>query len=202
MWLTILTILLLCGLYLYRVFIQHVYELRHLDLIINEKSNHHKILDLGASNTILKNRYPLKNVTAMDIDGPGVQNGGVEIYDGHHIPYPDNYFDTTILSFVLHHVPHQLQLLDEVKRVTRNDIIVLEDVIDESPSVSLAKFLTGLHYRIFEQDPDTTIQFQHNNKEWSAIFKKKQLRMLNNIAVRPIALVYPVAHRLYHLKAK
>ena len=31
-----------------------------------------KILDLGANNMILENRYPRKNLTPIDIEGPGV----------------------------------------------------------------------------------------------------------------------------------
>ena len=106
---------------------------------INNIPDNENILDFGSSNGLLK-KY-LKNIKTLDINGPLVTDD-VEKYDGHNIPYPDNYFHTTIVMFVLHHIPHQVKILDEIKRVTKNNIIVIEDIIDESPNIKLAKFLT------------------------------------------------------------
>ena len=55
---------------------------------------------------------------------PGVK---VEVFDGKTIPYPDKAFDTTLIIFVLHHVPNPVASLREVMRVTSSDIILCED---------------------------------------------------------------------------
>lgn len=51
------------------------------------------------------------------------------IFDGETIPYPDNSFDATIVAYTLHHTWHPEKVLKEIMRVTRNRIIVSEDLL-------------------------------------------------------------------------
>jgi ubiquinone/menaquinone biosynthesis C-methylase UbiE len=42
----------------------------------------------------------------------------ISLFDGYHIPYPENYFDLLICSHVMEHVEHERTLLREIKRVS------------------------------------------------------------------------------------
>lgn len=159
--------------------------------------NNNKILDFGSSNGLLKKYFIKKDIINLDIDGPLVTDNVIK-YDGHNIPFPDNHFHTTVVMFVLHHIPHQNEILDEIKRVTKNNIIVIEDIIDESPNVKLATFLIKKHYGMFKQSQNH-IKLQHNQKEWLDIFKKKNLKVIDNIKIKP-SFLYLVSHRLFKLQ--
>lgn len=55
---------------------------------------------------------------------------GVEmklLINGKTIPFPDKHFATSLVIFVLHHSPNPRASLEEVIRVTQNDIVVCED---------------------------------------------------------------------------
>jgi ubiquinone/menaquinone biosynthesis C-methylase UbiE len=57
---------------------------------------------------------------------PGVK---IEVFDGKTIPHPDKEFDTTLIIFVLHHVPNPAASLREVMRVSSSEIIICEDLV-------------------------------------------------------------------------
>lgn len=51
--------------------------------------------------------------------------------DGHHIPFPDRYFDLTFTSTVLQHNTDEqmlLNLIDEIGRVTKSEIYIFERI--------------------------------------------------------------------------
>lgn len=51
-----------------------------------------------------------------------------------HIPFADNSFDVTLLHFVLHHIPlNPRTILNEVMRVTRKHILILDHMRSEIP---------------------------------------------------------------------
>ena len=54
------------------------------------------------------------------------------LYDGEHIPFKNNFFDTSLLLFVLHHCKDPLLVLKEAIRVSRNRIIIHEDTYTSS----------------------------------------------------------------------
>ena len=64
----------------------------------------------------------------LDVVSPGYQKAPVVLYDGFKIPFPDQSFDVTILVTMLHHVPDPQALFKEVRRVTRQKVVVVEDL--------------------------------------------------------------------------
>ncbi len=60
---------------------------------------------------------------------------GVEMhtYDGHTIPFPDQSFDVVTICYVLHHLTpdHAEKLMNEIVRVAKRKILVLEDSMPE-----------------------------------------------------------------------
>jgi ubiquinone/menaquinone biosynthesis C-methylase UbiE len=89
-----------------------------------------RILDLGGGWGFYAE--PLKKrgheSLVLDVVRPGYQKAPVMLYDGFRIPFPDQSFDVAILVTMLHHVPDPVALLKEVRRVTRQKIVVVEDL--------------------------------------------------------------------------
>ena len=88
------------------------------------------ILDIGGGWGFY--RDPLRqlghHVTVLDVVKPGFQKAPVVIYGGGRFPFADHAFDVSLLVTVLHHVKDLDQILQEVRRVTRKRVIVVEDL--------------------------------------------------------------------------
>jgi ubiquinone/menaquinone biosynthesis C-methylase UbiE len=71
------------------------------------------------------------------------------LFDGYHIPYPDNHFDLLVCSHVMEHVEHERVLLREIKRVSKYQIF--EVPIDFSLYVDkkVKHFLSYGHINIY-----------------------------------------------------
>ncbi len=53
--------------------------------------------------------------------------GSYYIGSADQIPFPDKYFDTSLIFFVLHHLPFEMdRAMQEVKRVTRHHVIIYD----------------------------------------------------------------------------
>lgn len=68
----------------------------------------------------------------LDVVKPGIQKAPVIVYDGENIPFPDKSFDASMFITVLHHIPDIDQVVQEVKRVTKKTLIVVEDIYHHS----------------------------------------------------------------------
>ena len=88
------------------------------------------------------------------------------LYDGVKIPFPDQSFDVTILVTMLHHVPDPRALFKEVQRVTRQKVVVVEDLYHHE----IGRFWTLCRDRIlnveFTEHPH---QFRKDG-EWRKFF--------------------------------
>src|SRR5262249_59426827 len=72
----------------------------------------------------LRRRAPVW-VCAVDVGPFGL---AADLYDGARLPFGDGAFDTTLLSFVLHHTETPGVVLDEAVRVSRERLLVVESV--------------------------------------------------------------------------
>jgi 2-polyprenyl-3-methyl-5-hydroxy-6-metoxy-1,4-benzoquinol methylase len=117
------------------------------------------VLDFGAGRcelgAYLKNR---NYVTSVDIY-KGCEDAVV--YDGHTLPFADDAFDVVVCMFVLHHIPHHRQIIQELKRVCAKRIIIIEDM----PQTVYQYVISKLHYLFFRQ-PMSTIKNMHSPQTW------------------------------------
>jgi ubiquinone/menaquinone biosynthesis C-methylase UbiE len=99
-------------------------------LFENQLPRGSRILDLGGGWGFYAE--PLKKRghehLVLDVVNPGYQKAPVVLYDGSKIPFPDQSFDVTILVTMLHHMPDPQALFKEVRRVTRQKVVVVEDL--------------------------------------------------------------------------
>jgi SAM-dependent methyltransferase len=103
---------------------------RIVQLFENQIPRKSRILDLGGGWGFYAG--PLKTRghehLVLDVVDPGYKKSPVVLYDGLKIPFPDQSFDVTILMTMLHHVPDPQALFEEVRRVTRQKVVVVEDL--------------------------------------------------------------------------
>jgi SAM-dependent methyltransferase len=143
------------------------------DFLIGER-----ILDLGCGSGIfgkkIKEKFE-KEVVGIDIVDKRVAEIPFKIYDGKQIPFPKDYFDLVIISFVLHHTQDPVSLLKEAKRVGKR-IIVFEDLAEGI----LGKGYCFLHHFFWNLFFGKSPKFNfHTSKEWEEIFKNLGLKLIS-----------------------
>ena len=137
-----------------------------------------KILDLGCGSGIVGKEFEKffnADLLGIDIEDKRVEKIPFRIFDGFKIPFPDNYFDLTLISYVLHHAQDPEALLKEAKRVSKK-IIIFEDL----PKGLLSKLRCFLHqtsYNLFFQRKKQKFNFK-TKEEWEKIFKENGLKII------------------------
>lgn len=151
------------------------------------------VLDVGCGNMLISkylNRFNESSPTGLDVINMNLTNLPNKIYNGKNIPYPDGKFDVSLLMGVLHHCPNPEALLLETKRVTKQRIVLFEDVYFNS----LEKIWIEARDIIGNLPEEPRMNFSlkfHNTEEWEQIFKRLNL----NISYRQIIFL---PHRLTH----
>ncbi len=148
-----------------------------------------KVLDLGCGCGIVGKTFQdffKVEVLGVDIKDYRVSSLPFQIYDGFHLPFPDDSFDTVLINYVLHHAEDSITLLKESKRVTRDKIIIYEDLLDGFFSSLFCK-IHGIYFAKFIGDYNK-ISFK-SEKEWEDIFREIGLnaifkKRINNFPVK------------------
>jgi ubiquinone/menaquinone biosynthesis C-methylase UbiE len=100
------------------------------------------VLDVGCGDMTLARRLqPLASVEVQGLDLLDYNKTDLPLhtYDGTTFPFPDDHFDAVLLCFVLHHSMEHELLLSEARRVSRNRIILLEDLYQTWFGLQLTK---------------------------------------------------------------
>lgn len=158
-----------------------------------------KCLDIGAGNGSYSKflRGKEHQVTSIDVvdKSDEERNHNIRLFNGQDIPYRDNAFDTSLLMFVLHHTNMQQELMSDCIRVTRNYIIIAEDVIQNK----FDALLGSIHLNTSPWDKGNDSFRSHN--QWRDFFLKNNLELVETVTISRWAYpVYPVARKIYVLK--
>ncbi|CAB9519223.1 methyltransferase, type 11 [Seminavis robusta] len=155
-------------------------------------------LDVGSGNgdysKFLKEQgRDVSSVDVLDLS----HTGTVTLFDGTNIPFGDNQFDTSLLMFVLHHSTDQKGLLKDVMRVTRDYIIVAEDLIVNPFDAMLGQI--HLHSSPWAQGEHEDAFKTHS--QWQTFFAELKLQVVDTVTIsRWTYPVYPVVRNIYVLK--
>lgn len=98
------------------------------------------ILDLGCgegkySTLILKRTPNIRQLVGLDVSKEHIKkaridnpHGNIEflVADGQNIPFKNKCFDLTICKDLLHHVRHPSEVLKEISRVSRGQVVIIE----------------------------------------------------------------------------
>jgi len=133
---------------------------KYFDEILEYIPEDSTVLDFGAGKCELSKYLGTRNtVTGIDIHKSCEE---ADVYDGYKLPYEDNSFDIVVSMFVLHHIPHNENILKELSRVSRGKLIIVEDM----PVTVYQRLVTKVHYLFFNQ-PMHMIKHMKSPKAWS-----------------------------------
>lgn len=151
------------------------------------------LLDYGAGDCsvaeYIQESYGVK-VTPIDVVDYNHTNLKLIIYDGKHLPYKDNSFDSVLVMFVLHHVVDQISVLREIIRVTKNKIIIFED----TPKNKMERFVWKFWDWILNLGHDVNMTYSARTVgDWEEVFKLLNLKIIEKKNLRvnfPILKMY------------
>jgi ubiquinone/menaquinone biosynthesis C-methylase UbiE len=151
---------------------------------------HDKVLDLGAGTGWVAQRVAERKgcqVHLVDVLDVNETNLPLRVYDGRSIPYEDKSFDTTMLVFVLHHALNQAEILQEVSRVTRRRIIIVEDTPRNMFELVVNKVCDTLgSFQHGFSDPHN----YHKIEAWTATFRELGLSLAHQEVIPPFFPFY------------
>ena len=94
----------------------------------------HTVLDVGCGDgtidALLKQLRPDLDITGVDVLVRPKNQLPVQLFDGRHLPFPDQSFDVVMFVDVLHHTDDPSVLLREAKRVARQAVVVKDHTQD------------------------------------------------------------------------
>lgn len=161
-----------------------------------------KVLDIGSGSGIIAYRIAKKlgvKITLVDVVDKRKVDLPLTPYDGRKLPFESKTFDVALLIFVLHHAEDPTIVLAEAKRVTRDKIIVYEDIITRNPFDMIDSFIHGFAFnKAWKLKNEATFK---SEAEWRTIFKKLNLKIVK-VYPLPIRarLFYPVYRMQFVLK--
>jgi SAM-dependent methyltransferase len=138
-----------------------------------------RMLDFGCGHKPYKSLFPAVNeYVGVDFENEGHQHLKEQIdvfYDGHSLPFPDNYFDCAICTEVLEHVTDIDESLILLKRVMKNKakIIVTLPFIwpEHEMPFDFRRFTTGGLTQKMEEHGFKIIKTYKNGNFFSVIFE-------------------------------
>ncbi len=156
-----------------------------------------KILDLGCGSAIVGNQFKKffqAEVIGVDIMDRRIIPLSFKIFDGKNLPFPENFFDVVLINYVLHHAQDPIALLKEAKRVSKDKIIIFEDL----PVGFFSKLNCQIHGFSFDNffgNPSET-SFK-TEREWEKIFEGIGLKVIFKKRVKN----FPVKKELFICRA-
>jgi ubiquinone/menaquinone biosynthesis C-methylase UbiE len=157
------------------------------------------LLDVGCGNMLVADL--LQKDTGIKVNGVDVVDINLtelphKIFDGKKIPYKDNSLDVSLLSFVLHHVDSQKELLKEVVRVTKKRVIIIEDIYESETEKNWIKFMDVFGNVWTEPEMNFALNF-HKDEEWLDISEKYKLKLYSKEIIKNKARL--TRHAIYVL---
>ncbi len=141
-----------------------------------------KILDIGAGGGWIGEeiqRRKKNEITLLDVKDYNQTDLKLILYDGENIPFPDNYFDVSLVIFVLHHCLNFKNVLEEAKRVSKK-IIIIEDIptsLINKIFLCLWDIVVNLPSLINPPGENFTFNFK-TASQWQKIFDDLQLKII------------------------
>jgi 2-polyprenyl-3-methyl-5-hydroxy-6-metoxy-1,4-benzoquinol methylase len=152
---------------------------RIYNYIQNHINNDQRILNVGSGDGILsqKIRSNFGNICVHDIDVIDLRHDktspNFHLFDGYNLlQYETGYFDVVLVIYVLHHVKHRNNLLNEIMLVAKK-VIIIEDILHEPKPTILDHFFTFTHRlcsKIVFQDTEAYVKFWTKSQWFKALF--------------------------------
>lgn len=157
--------------------------------------NNSSIIDVGTGSgqfaALLQNKG--HKITAVDVVNKTNTNEiAPVIYDGKTLPFQPNAFNIGMLITVLHHCPNPELVFNEVVKVSKDKIFVLEDVYNNLFMKYLTWFADSLANFEFIGHPHTN----KSEKAWEALFNNHNLKIIHKKKVKIMVIFTQVVYVL------
>jgi 2-polyprenyl-3-methyl-5-hydroxy-6-metoxy-1,4-benzoquinol methylase len=170
---------------------------RECEKYINSDS---QILDLGCGSGIISHEFEKffnSETLGLDIIDNRVVAIPFRIYKGDNLSFlKDNSYDAVLINFVLHHCQNPIELLKESKRVSKETIIIYEN-LPEGLLSKLFCFLHGVSFACLFQKNSNRGSF-NTDGQWRRIFNDLDLEVVFSKKVS--SGFNPMKEQLYILK--
>ena len=163
---------------------------RKLELASPWVSPQDKLLEVGSGpgSVLFEFRRAGFQIDAIDVTDTSYSASlRPELYDGEHMPYIEDAYDTALLLTVLHHTPQPDDILLETARVARR-VIILEDVYDGAWQRKYSKVADSITNLEFFGHPHSN----RSDAEWRQSFSRLNLKLLH-AEVHPFAAFFKQA---------
>lgn len=157
--------------------------------ILPEKTEPLKILDLGCGYKPFQSLFPHDQYIGVDMS---LNSFADVIADNHNLPFKDNVFDVVIITEVLEHCVNEYQVINELRRVAKNQALVYLTLPFIFPlhgiPYDFQRFTKYKLEQLFKQDK--IILLKESNNIFASLF------IFSNIILRilfgTIKVLYPV----------
>ncbi|MFI5171530.1 MAG: class I SAM-dependent methyltransferase [Chitinophagales bacterium] len=133
------------------------------------------VLDIGSGNGLAAHLLKEKgfDIVCLDIH-EGNYHPSVKpiVYDGKHIPFEDDHFESGIILTVLHHTDNPDIILKEAMRVCRS-LIIMEDIYENKFQQYITYFLDSVANLFYSPCPHTN----RNDNQWKKTFAEMGLEL-------------------------
>jgi len=162
--------------------------------------NAYEILDVGCGNGFIAHHLAGLlgcYVLGIDVDGKPQAPINFRRYDRKHFPASDQSFEAVLFCYVLHHAQDLNSILSELKRVLRDDGLVV--VYEDLPATWWDRFVCGIHNRQW-QGRTGKCTFR-NEAEWRETFQAAGFEIIQERSLsRWRNLAHPVRRELFLLR--
>jgi len=126
-----------------------------------------------------------KEISSLDvvINHDSLNGNGVKIYDGKTIPFLEKSFDTVICTYTLHHAENPEALFEELCRVSKSKVIVIEETYKNFFQKLQLIFFCWLTNRRAGQKVSITWSSYLSSERFSGLYKKKYLKIIQSESV-------------------
>lgn len=160
-----------------------------------------KVLDLGCGGMSVA-KFVKENleveIVGVDVINVNETNLQMLIGDGKKLPFADQSFDAVYAALVLHHTRRPLEVLNECLRVSKDRLVVLEDVHKNPFELKLLKLFDWIGNRTISADMPFPFNFR-SEQQWLEIFRKLKVRVKGVESIRPVPW-RPTRHRMFVLE--
>lgn len=163
---------------------------RKLELASPWISKEDRLLEVGSGpgSVLFEFRNAGFQIDAIDVtDTSYAASLSPELYDGEHMPYPNDAYDAALLLTVLHHTLEPDDILLQTARVARR-IIILEDVYDGAWQRKYTKVADSITNLEFFGHPHSN----RSDAEWRQSFSRLNLKLVH-AEVHPFAAFFKQA---------
>ena len=159
-----------------------------------------EILDVGCGNGFVSHHLAgMLGSYVLGIDVAGSPEAPINFrqYDGVNFPAPDDSFEVALFCYVLHHAQDVYAILDELRRVLRDDGVAI--IYEDTPYSWWDRIVCAIHNLKWQKrtGPCTF----HNEAEWREIFGRAGFEMIRARKLsRWRKIVHPVRREFYVLR--